>query len=525
MPWQPNEELYGPGGGDWVDELGNVTPDPYGALNPAVGANPAPAGAPPAVADFIQNVAPRTAPPAPAAHASPAAAPALNSPAGMQAAMDQPMPPDLKPGQGNAAAGPAGPPDLRPGQGNQPAMIPVTKTDTSSTSGTTTQGMDAASRANVEGATSAANTAAQNMGNVEASNINAQADMQRQQAQQAYGRGVNDYFQQWAQVQTQEAIMAETDRRLQEGAKFKPDRTALFRGDTGLIFGIAAAVSAMSGGWLMGQGLTGGKNPYLDSVFQMIDDDANDQIASNSQTMEQLTRIYGDSKAAAKDLKARMLQSVNDTIQAQSKFQDADTVQRGAATVMARVEAEIAKNKMESAKLTANTVTKQQQSTTQRSTQMIANPQAYGGLDVNDAKTVATMQKVGALDDLVREAISLKDSGELAGNTGLIDEAVGGVKRAFHARSPGQKRVEDFKAALQLINRADWASEPNGQEIQRQLSSIGVPENDAEIPGAVDRLRAILNQADPGGRFRAARRSLGDRPAASESGQRIPIVR
>lgn len=521
MPWQPNEELYGPGGGDWVDELGNVTPDPYGSLAPGV------AQAPPEVSNFIQNVIPRPAAPPAAAHVTPATPPALNSPAGMSAAMDAPMsPPDLTPGQGNASLGGAGgPPDLRPGQGNIPSMVPQTVRETTSTSGTTTQGMDAASKANVEGATSAANKAVQNAGNVEAANITAQADAQRLQAQQAYGRGVNDYFQQWGQLQTQEAIQAETDRRLQEGAKFKPDRTALFRGDTGLMFGISAAISAMAGGWLMGQGLTGGKNPYLESIFQMIDDDANDQIAQNSQTMEQLTRIYGDSKAAAKELKARMLQSVNDTIQAQSKFQDADLVQRGAATVMARVQAEQAKNQMEAAKLTANTVTRQQQTTSQTQTKMVQNPAAFGGLDVNDAKTVATMQKVGALDDLVREAISLKNSGELAENTGLIDEAVGGVKRAFHARSPGQKRVEDFKAALQLINRADWASEPNGQAIQQQLSSIGVPENDSEIPQAVERLRGILNQADPGGRFRAARRALGDRPGASETGQRVPIVR
>lgn len=517
MVWQANEEMYGPGGGEWVDELGQVTPDPYGELNPA-----AAGGAPPAVSNFIQNVIPRAPAPPAGAHAAPAAPVPLNSPQGMSAAMDAPLtPPNLRPGQSNAPAGGGGPPNLTPGQANQPSMIPVTQTTTDKS--TTTQGMDEASKAKVGEATGAANSAADKVGALEAGNMNAQADMQRQQAQGAYGKGVNDYFQQWGALQVQEQISAETDQRLQTAAKFKPDRTALFRGDTGLMFGLAAAVSAMAGGWLQGQGLTGGKNPYLDSILQMIDDDANDQISQNSANMEQLTRILGDSKAAAKELKARMLSSVSDTIQAQSKFQDADQVQRGASVVMARVEAEKAKNQMDAAKLTANNVTKQVQTRSQ--TQMVANPAAYGGLDVNDAKVQARMDKVGSLESLYTTALSLQQSGELAANTGLIDEAVGSVKRGLRMRDPGQKKVEDFRALLESANRADWASEPNGQEVQLRLSQIGVPQNDAEIPLAVAKLREAMNIMDPGGRFRAARRALGDRPAAVETGTRTPIVR
>lgn len=516
MVWQANEEMYGPGGGDWIDELGQVTPDPYGELNPAN------TGAPPEVANFVQNVIPKPAAPPAAAHSAPAAPVPLNSPQGLTAAMDAPAaPPNLTPGQSNKPASAGGPPNLTPGQSNQPSMIPVTQTTRESS--TTTQGMDKASAAKVEGATGAANAAADKVGALEAGNIQAGADLQRQQAQGAYGRGVNDYFQQWGALQVQEQISAETDAKLQEAAKFKPDRTALFRGDTGLLFGLSAAISAMAGGWLMGQGLTGGKNPYLDSIMQMIDDDANDQIHQNSANMEQLTRILGDSKAAGKELKARMLSSVSDTIQAQSKFQDADQVQRGAAVVSARVEAEKAKNQMDAAKLTATNVTKQVQNRSQ--TQMVANPAAYGGLDVNDAKVQARLDKVGSLEALYTTAQSLAASGELAANTGLIDEAVGSVKRGLHMRDPSQKKVEDFKAMLESANRADWASEPNGQEVQLRLSAIGIPQNDSEIPLAVAKLREAINIMDPGGRFRAARRALGDRPAAAETGTRTPIVR
>lgn len=525
--WE-QDDMFGPGGGWAIDPLGNRIPDPFGALAPT-----APVEAPqPAAPEPVQQapvVSPIMDPTTglPSNIQLPAVAPNVQTRAqtAPAAGIPQAVPPDMRPGQANAAPQPTAPPDMRPGQANVPATIQVSKTDTTTTNGTSTQGISEASKQQLRGATDQANAAAAGMGNVEAGNINAQADLQRTQAQQSYARGVNDYYQQWGQLQTQEQIAQETDRRLQEAAKFKPDRTQLFGGDSGVAFGISAAIAAMAGGWLMGQGLTGGKNPYLDIITRMIDDNANDQIRQNSQTMDQLTRILGDSKAAVSALKAKMRESVNETITAQTKFQDADLVQRGAATVMARVEAEKAKNDMEYAKATADTVTKQHQVTSQRTSQTVPNPAFAGGLDVNDAKTIQTIQKAGALEDLVNEAISLEKSGDLAANTGLLDEAAGSIKRGLRMRDPGQKRVEDFKAQLQLINRADWASEPNGQEIQRQLSSIGIPENDAEIPIAVERLRAVLNQVDPGGRFRMARRALGNRTNANQTGPAIPIVK
>jgi hypothetical protein len=253
----------------------------------------------------------------------------------------------------------------------------------------------------------------------------------------------------------------------------------------------------------------------------MIDDNANDQIAANSQVYQELTRRLGSAEAARKELKARMLEAANQTIEAQSRFEKAELVQKGAAIMMADVQREVARNRLEAAKLTGKTTTK----TVQQRTQMVPNPGAMPfGIDLTDPKQIARAERVGMLDSLLREGESLYQSGELAANTGLVDEAVGGVKRFFRSRDPGQKRVEDFRAALQLINRADWASEPNGAEIQRQLSQIGVPENDSEIPQALARLRTILNAADPGGRYRVARRAAGDVPAAVET-RRIPVVK
>lgn len=463
---------------------------------------------------------PGGAPPAPAAPASDAGftpVPVVNPAAKpeLQPAADAPWgPAPMPPGPQAAPAAeqPWGPAPMPAG----PALIPSTTTDVT----TQTSGPDAATTANINKATGEANTAAQAAGTAKVDELNATAGFERSEAQAQYGRGVNAYFERAGEMQTQDQIIRETQTALEETAKFKPDRTALFHGDNGTLFGISAAVAAMAGGWLMGQGLTGGKNPYLETVMRMIDENANDQIQANSQVYQELTRRLGTAEAAKRELKARMYEAVNTTIEAQSRFNKAQLVQQGAAGVMAEVQKEAARNRLEAAKLTGQTKTK----TVQSQTRMVANPMAMPfGIDPSDPKQAARIERVGMLDALLREAESLDKSGELAANTGLIDEAVGGVKRFFRTRDLGQKRVEDFRAALQLINRADWASEPNGQEIQRQLSQIGEPQNDAEIPQALTRLRTILNAVDPGGRLRIVRRQMGDTPAAVVK-REIPVV-
>lgn len=512
MPaWKPNEELYGPGGGDYIDDLGVSTPDPWGVLQAEQAARvPGGAAQTPLANPGVYEQRPLPNPGA--FQQKPLAAPVV--------------PPTPTPGLADAMPA-VRPPEPRPGSADMappvPAMIP--QTETVSERSTQTSGVDAAGAAKIESAGQAAQAAAGAAGQAQIDQNAAGAQLEQQQSRAAFGRGVNTYFEQLGQLQTQQLIEQETSRKLEETAKFKPDRTELFQGDRGVLFGISAAIAAMAGGWMMGQGLTGGKNPYLDTVLRMIDDNANDQIAQNSTVMQELTRRLGDAQAAKKELKARMLGAVNDTIEAQSRFEKAELVQKGSAAIMAQVQAEQAKTQLDVAKLVAKTTTRTESARSQ--TTMVQNPAALaaaGGLDVTDAKVIARMDKVGALEGLLNEAISLSQTGELAAYTGLIDEAVGSVARATQTRTPAQKKVEDFKAALQLINRADWASEPNGQEIQRQLSSIGVPENDAEIPVAIERLRSVLNQVDPGGRFRMARRAVGDRPRATET-QRIPVVR
>lgn len=417
------------------------------------------------------------------------------------------------PGQADRAVSPPFP-DVQPGFADRPALIPSTTTETS----TQTSGPDAATTANINAATTDANKAAAAAGAAKVGELNATAGFERGEAQAQYGRGVNNYFTRAGEMQTQDEVIRETTSALENAAKFKPDRTALFHGDTGALFGISAAVAAMAGGWLMGQGLTGGKNPYLETVMRMIDDNANDQIQANSQVYQELTRRLGDAKAARAELKARMYEAVNSTIEAQSRFNKAQLVQQGAAGVMAEMQKETARNRLEAAKLTGQTKTK----TVQSRTQMVPT-----GVDVTDPREYARVGKVGGLDRLANEVDSLAESGILADNVGLISGVAAGVGNAVTAdafRSPERARVDKARAQWELMQRADWASEPNGQAVQERLSSIAFPKNSAEIPLFRQSVREALNAADPGGKYRLAGRAMGQTPP-TVSRREIPVVR
>src|SRR5688572_10871574 len=210
-------------------------------------------GAPPDVQDFLTTTVPRPPAPAPAPHvaaAPPAPAP-LASPEGLTAAMDAPFPQDPRGAADRVGGAPGGDPfpmDPRGAADRQPAMVPVTQTESS----TQTTGPDAATAKNINAATGEANKAAEAAGTAKVGELHATADFERKEAQGQYGRGVNDFFTRAGELKTQDEIIRETSAALEDAAKFKPDRTALFSGDNGTLFGISAAVAAMAGGWLMG---------------------------------------------------------------------------------------------------------------------------------------------------------------------------------------------------------------------------------------------------------------------------------
>src|SRR5262245_18053391 len=110
--WQPNEEAYGPGGGQYVDDAGQIWPDPWGALNtpPAVASNaPSMAGGGFEVrTGFDTSARSENMPPAPMTPAAPAA-PQLGTLPGFT---QDPEHPDIQTFQGS---GPNMPPTPSPG--------------------------------------------------------------------------------------------------------------------------------------------------------------------------------------------------------------------------------------------------------------------------------------------------------------------------------------------------------------------------------------------------------------------------
>lgn len=110
-------------------------------------------------------------------------------------------------------------------------------------------------------------------------------------------------------------VMAETDRRMQAAADWKPDRAAFFKGENGAARGILAAIAVIAGGWMQGRGQTS-TNQFLPFIMKMIDDDVEDQIRTNSANIQFLREQKGDLKAAGIELKQRMWQSVDAELQA-----------------------------------------------------------------------------------------------------------------------------------------------------------------------------------------------------------------
>lgn len=301
--------MYGPGGGEFVDDTGQVWPDPWGTLqNQLAPPQVAPTGpempasgggAPPGVEEFLalQGNQPE---PAPAPHEAPAAPGApLGSPEGLAAAMDAPTP-QIGFADQKQAAGGNEPPQPQIGFADQER----TGSSTSRESGSSGLSPEAQKRqgeniTQVAGAQGQARDAAASYGNL-------QADQQAEQSKRMIQDAAQGLEKTAAQIALNDHITGQVEKRMAAGAEWRPDRTQLFQGDRGVAFGISAAVAAMAGAWMQGRGLTG-SNPYLPTIMKMIDDNANDQVRTNSSTVQFLREQKGDLRAAAIELKQRQL--------------------------------------------------------------------------------------------------------------------------------------------------------------------------------------------------------------------------
>lgn len=317
--WRPNPQMYGEGGGEFVDDNGQVWPDPWGTLNtqaqaPAPGVNtgaPTSAGgggelpAPPAgLTEFIAAQNPPPAGP-PGTHETEPPAPGLDTPEGMTAALDAPMPdPAASRGLADRGGG-AGAPDPAASRGlaDQDTQQ-TTSSGTSSESGSTGLSQEAAARqgANIT-AVAGQQTKAVDAGVAQG---NLAADQAGERSKMLLADSAKNIEKAAADLAVNDHIQNQVNRKMQAGSDWRPDRAELFHGDNGVGFGISAAVAAMAGAWMQGRGLTG-SNPYLPTIMKMIDDNVQDQVRKNSTSMQYLREQKGDLKAAQIELKQKQL--------------------------------------------------------------------------------------------------------------------------------------------------------------------------------------------------------------------------
>lgn len=117
-----------------------------------------------------------------------------------------------------------------------------------------------------------------------------------------------------ANIKRNAMVQASIKQKLDDMTKFKPNRTALFEGTAGGFRAVVSALGMLAGGAL--QGLQGGRNQAMDTVFKMIDENVADQVAQNTGLYQELVRSLGDEQAAASVLRTHHLQAVVDMTKA-----------------------------------------------------------------------------------------------------------------------------------------------------------------------------------------------------------------
>lgn len=469
--WRPNEELYGPGGGDWIDDLGGSTPDPYGALRPM--------SAPLAMTDEQLAVSgPGAAPPAPGAPQSPGqvamppAPPAEAATAPRQGTTEPPDPAAVKEASANDS-------------GMQPVAVPPQTTSTSDrTTSDSTTGLSAADRATQEAGVKNASAL---RGTANAAAVQQQSDaaaLEQQRGAEGLASAAAAIKENADKIAVQEHILGQVDEKLKAGSDWRPDRQELFHGATGAVRGIAAAIAAMAGGWLMGQGLTGGKNPYLESIFDMINENVNDQVRKNSAVMQHLAATKGDVRAAIAELKQRQLGEAQHMLDAQARKDQGDLMQKGVAATKAQLAAKDAEWENDQRKALMQSVTHKVDQHFQRVTKS-APP---GGVKLPRGLAVRYVQN-NALQDEYRAAraavVAAQRTGDAARYLGTVaTHGVNWVQEHLNGLPPGQKKFANALMALERVNHINTGSSLVGlsADEKERYGREGIAEKERDIP-------------------------------------------
>lgn len=215
----------------------------------------------------------------------------------------------LTPGMADGGAAPGGAPEASP----EFAMVPGSAGGFSPVAKSTT-GLGAQDRQDLS---AGANVVAEDQGAA----AEAATQGQERLLDHYEARALHDYLAAQAedvaalaQIKRNQMIQTEIKRKVDDTTKFKPNRTQLYEGTAGGFRAVLSAIGMIAGGML--QGVNGGRNQAMDTVFKMIDDNVSDQVAQNTNLYQELVRSLGDEQAAASILRSHHLQAVVDMTKA-----------------------------------------------------------------------------------------------------------------------------------------------------------------------------------------------------------------
>lgn len=513
MPtFQPNP-LYGPNGYDMTGDDGAIYPDPFGIVKGesdptgVLAQTAALAPAPPTTPDVrlasngSQMLGVPAGPPLPGAseHAGPPDPASLIGSADAEfatpGAVDQsglPAQPAAPGAPGGVAGAPTGPPDPMSLVGAADRTASSTVTTSGRTQETSTSGLSDADAAAARGDIATTSAAA-------AQAADARQATSALEAQQATNRsaelltGAADAQSKLAADQAvNDRLNAEVEQRLKAGAEFRPDRTELFGGDNGAAFGISAAVAAMCGGWLMGLGKTGGRNPYLDVVLKLIDDNANDQIRKNSTTVQELMRQKGDINAVKADLKARQLRVADQLVEARMLRDKSELIKSQGAAARADFAAQDSKWQGEQKRALMKTESKKLSTTLNTTRTQSTQSGGAGALNPDkQAEKVATLRKLDQRLDTMRRGVK---SGALSSVTGWQSKlGANAVQEFFGGMAPEQTEQMGNLNDIMVDTIMQLSREPSNA-MQDLIKDMNIPKNDRDIPVFLDRLQKARNQ-------------------------------
>jgi hypothetical protein len=382
--------------------------------------------------------------------------------------------------------------------GGGPAMATKSETQTTNQHSTSTSGMDQASKAKLESA-GAKTTADTNAA------INAERQAGQQVSEQRQARAKQDYqsgFQRQvgaldAEQQYKQAYSSALEERKAARAQ-KIDPSQAWGGEKqewAFIAGLGGALAALDSGVARLNAARG--RGYAVEPYDMIDKMVQASIKQQEDQRKQRIESAGESAEAAQ---AGMLSAASDAHEAAAQVLEARKLLASSAEEATFLDSAAAKQRLQAdlrdedrAKMLATTVTKTDARNTVNSTQ--TGPAAGAKPTKAQHDDQANLRQLYRLRDTLQRA---SKSGALQGVVGWQDKlGANSVQEFFGGLPPEQKEAATALGELEIGNLMRLVREPNNKNTQNMVQSLGMPKNDSDIPGSLQRLdQLIADQED-----------------------------